>query len=322
LVSQTRTENNRNQQQDSVHNEDSAPIGLIVRSGVEAADELAFELCSLLRAQEYEVCVEQGASARLIEAASCVLELSEVAERCGVVVSIGGDGTLLSVARHSRADGPLLLGVNFGTLGFLTEFRPDETHAALTQALAGELAVERRPLLKISVLRGSDEVFSCRAMNEVLIQKGVFDKLPEIDVFVGGEALMRLRGDGFIASTPTGSTAYSLAAGGSLVYPTLDVTLFTPICPHSLTVRPLILPSDRPIEARVLAQEGQAHLIADGAESFVLGTGDVVRIERALETAHFLKSPSRTYFDILRAKLHWGISNRNSTDAGHLCSEV
>ena len=286
-----------------------AKIGLVLRQGIPEAVELGGRIIAWCEERGHQVLLEL-ASARMLNRTDEGLWQGDLATYSDAVVSLGGDGTLIGVARHVTESSPILIGVNFGTLGFLTEISPSEVFDVLDCALSGRAHVGERSMIMAAVYRGHECVFSSQALNEVVILKGAQSKLPTIDFSVNGDAVMRLRADGLIMSTPTGSTAYSLAAGGSIAYPSLDVVLVTPVCAHSLTIRPLILQMDSELSASIPDYYGDVFLTVDGQVSMPLEPGDVVRVNRGKNVLKFARSPSRSYFEILRAKLHWGIANK------------
>jgi NAD+ kinase len=204
-----------------------------------------------------------------------------------------------------------MVGVNYGELGFLTEIMPTELIQTLENILASKVRIGERSLLSGEVWRGKECVYSQNALNDVVVEKGSRERLLGINLAVGGEEVMNIRADGIIFSTPTGSTAYSLSAGGSIVYPSLRALLVTPICPHSLTSRPLVLPLDGDeITLHIPKFAGDIFISFDGQISDKVLSGDVVRIKRAGHTVRYVQSPTRSYYGILRQKLNWGIGNR------------
>jgi NAD+ kinase len=225
-------------------------------------------------------------------------------------VTLGGDGTLIGVARYVRGSSPVFVGVNFGNLGFLTEVRPDELMKTLEDALAGKVSCAERVLLHVVVERDGKNVFESQAVNDVVVQKGARAPLPELDLGVNGHDVARIRADGIIFATPTGSTAYSLAAGGSIAHPSLSVILVTPVCPHSLTNRPLILPGSARIELELPKFHDEVLVTVDGQVSESLQPGDKVKVSQAKQAVRFVISEDESYFDILRTKLNWGVPNR------------
>ncbi|MBX7138830.1 MAG: NAD(+)/NADH kinase [Oligoflexia bacterium] len=287
-----------------------AKIGVVVRPGIEEAAKLACELIAWAAKQRHEILLEQESKAVLgCDAATVASE--ELVTKADPIVTLGGDGTLIGIARHVRDKSPVLLGVNFGTLGFLTETAPAELFPILEQVLTGKAKIGQRSMLQVECLRGGQPVFSSQAVNDVVIQKGVREKLVDFDMSLNDESLMRIRADGVIVSTPTGSTAYSLSAGGSIVHPSLQVMLITPICPHSLTYRPLIVPTERELRISFPPSASKIFLIVDGQISVPLQSGDELRVRESRHAVRFVQAPHRSYFDILRGKLNWGIANKS-----------
>lgn len=236
---------------------------------------------------------------------------SELVRHAEVIVALGGDGTFLGVARLVGANGPLMVGVNYGELGFLTEIAPAEIITTLNQVIAQEAKVGERALLIGEVWRDGKCAFSEQALNDVVVEKGSRERLLGVNLAVGGEEVMNIRADGIIFSTPTGSTAYSLSAGGSIVYPSLRAVLVTPICPHSLTSRPLVLPLDGDeLTLHIPQFNGDIFISFDGQISEPVGSGDVIRVKRAGHSVRYVQSPTRSYYGILRTKLNWGLGNR------------
>lgn len=288
-----------------------ATVGIVLRPGIKAAVVLAQEVLKWAEKHGHDVRVEKAA-AKLLGAPKLAVTAEELAHCADPIVSLGGDGTLIGVARYVGTPSPVLLGVNFGNLGFLTELAPRELIETLEAVFAGEAVCGERTMLLARVYRAGELVFSSQAVNDVVIQKGTRDRLPELDFSVNKEDVMRIRGDGVIVATPTGSTAYSLAAGGSIAYPRLGVFLVTPICPHSLTVRPLILPNDVTVRVSVPDYDGRLYVMIDGQVSFKFAAGDVIELCRAENTVKFVRSSSKSYFEILRTKLNWGIANSSA----------
>jgi NAD+ kinase len=199
-----------------------------------------------------------------------------------------------------------MIGVNFGNLGFLTEIAPDELMKVLEDFEAHRGIISERRMLQATVFRQKEEVFKGQAVNEVAILKAVEAPLLELDLLLDDEDMLRLRADGLLVATTTGSTAYSLSAGGSIVHPDVPAMLITPIMPHLLAIRPLVMPLDSKFKTSVLEYKGRVSLSLDGQVHFELKPNDDILITQAKTTVRFLRSPSKTYFEILRQKLSWG----------------
>lgn len=230
---------------------------------------------------------------------------SLLAGQVDLVIVLGGDGTLLSVAR-AVSDRPVpILGVNLGTLGFLTEVTLDELFAALERVLAGEVRVEPRMRLDVRALREGGELGRFLALNDAVLTKADLARMIDLETRAGGSEVTTYHADGLIVATPTGSTAYSLSAGGPIVLPELEAFLLTPICPHTLTQRPLVLPHSSQIEICVRSRN-EVQLTVDGQEGIALREGDIVAVRRSDHPVRLIASPFRSRFEILREKFHWG----------------
>lgn len=223
----------------------------------------------------------------------------------GIVV-LGGDGTLLSVARHYVSLQVPLLGVNVGGLGFLTEISLDELYPAMEQILDGRYQVEERMLLHARLLRDGEVCFEKHFLNDAVINKGALARIIELTTWIDAEYLTTYRADGLIVSTPTGSTAYTLSAGGPIVYPTLRHIIVIPICPFTLSNRPIILPDTVTVAVTLAHKVQDAYLTIDGQEGMALQQGDRVEMSMIPQTLKLILSPHRSFFEILRTKLGWG----------------
>jgi NAD+ kinase len=227
----------------------------------------------------------------------------------GLVLVLGGDGTLLSMADCiGRAGLPIpLLGVNFGSLGFLTEVTLPELYHALQAALDGHAHVEERLMLRATTLRASAPATSEVALNDVVINKGARSRLIDLSVSVGDGLVTRVRADGLIIATPTGSTAYNLAAGGPIVQPNVEAIVLTPIAPHTLTNRPIVIPSSSTVRVTpMLGERDEVFVTFDGQAGFELRAGDQISVCRAGQPIRLIRAATRSYFDVLHEKLNWG----------------
>ena len=285
-----------------------ATIGLVIKPGIERALELGREVVKWGRKAGHDLLFEQGTAELLHQKRGVAAE--KLVHRADPIVILGGDGTLIGVARHVNSHSPLLLGVNFGHLGFLTEVAPSELMTTLRDIFRRKVGIGERNMIQADIFRGREKIFSSQAVNEAVLIKGATDRLMDLDMEVDGEAVMRLRADGVIVATSTGSTAYSLAAGGSIAHPELPVLLVTPLCAHLLASRPLILKLDSEVTLSVPPYDGQVFLSIDGQVSERVLCGDQVKIGRSKHKVRFVRSPSRSYFEILRTKLNWGIANQ------------
>lgn len=228
------------------------------------------------------------------------------AEGVDLVVVLGGDGTLLSAVRAVDGCPVPILGVNLGYLGFLTEISLDELYPTLEAVAAGTTSVEPRMTLFASVERGGATLGRYRVLNDVVLSKGALARISDLEVRVDGRYLTNYRADGLILCTPTGSTAYSLSAGGPIVSPQLPAVVLTPISPHTLTNRPILLEDSAEVEVRLVSKNGDVFLTLDGQEGFELQAEDVVRVRKSDQPVLLVRSTSRDYFEVLRTKLMWG----------------
>ena len=241
---------------------------------------------------------------------------AELGRECDLIVVLGGDGTLLSIARHVDRKVPLL-GVNMGELGFLTEVTESEALPMLSRVLAGDYELDHRMTLSAALERGGRAVRRFRALNDVVISNGSLARIVEFGVSVDGLRLAGYRADGLIVATPTGSTAYSLSAGGPVVEPTVQALLVSPISPHTLSNRPVVLRPEAVVRIAIAEREKDAMLTIDGQESMALAGRDVIVVKRGRASVSLVRSPDRTYYDVLRAKLGWGGARQGGEHAAH-----
>lgn len=285
-------------------------VGVVAKASSPDASRVAGELIEWLRRRGLEAWVEAGTARESGHPGDGALEEGT---RCDLVVVLGGDGTLLSVARKA-AGGPPILGVNLGHLGFLTEVPRSELYPALLEVLAGHYTIEPRSLLEVEHQRAGRGRVAYRALNDVVVAKSALSRMIELILSVDGRLVARYRADGLVVSTPTGSTAYNLSAGGPILHPLLPVAVLTPICPHTLTLRPLVVPDTSVIEVAIEARDDapevradRVFLTVDGQEGGEISFGDRIRISRAAQPAYLVRTGERSsIFDGLRNKLHWG----------------
>lgn len=278
----------------------------MVRRDRPAALAIARDLSAWLSGQGMATFAEPEIASDL---ASQPRAMSEIARRTDLIVVLGGDGTLLAVARLIGERETPILGINLGGLGFLTEVTVDEARPALARILAGDYEVDRRITLEAEVEFAASSpdahAHSFRALNDVVVNKKAFGRMLDLDVRADRQPFCSYRADGLIVATPTGSTAYALSAGGPIVFPTLGVMVLAPICPHTLSNRPVVLPDSFEIEIRVSADHHGAMLAVDGQDAAELCSSDRIRIHRGKNAVALVRS-SHPYFEIWRDKLHWG----------------
>jgi len=223
-----------------------------------------------------------------------------------LVVVLGGDGTMISTARLVGDAQILVLGVNYGSLGYLAEFRIEEMFPALEAILIGDYVVDRRVMLKAEHWRDGEMVAAGRVLNDVVINKAAIARIIGIDVKLDGQFVNGFRADGLIVSTPTGSTAYNLSAGGPIIYPSMNAVVLTPICPFTLTNRPIVVPDTAMIELELENENEGVVLTLDGQTGYPMRARDRVRIRKSSTTFNIVQPANRNYFDVLRNKLKWG----------------
>lgn len=223
-----------------------------------------------------------------------------------LVIVLGGDGTLLAAARVTHEHNVPILGVNLGSLGFLTEITLDEMYPVLEDILAHRHKIDRRRMLEASVVRAGQTIASYRALNDVVLHKAALARMIDYAVEVDTVFVSMFRADGLIVSTPTGSTAYSLAAGGPIVFPSLDAFLITPICPHMLSNRPLVVPGSAQVEVKLKSAKDSVYATVDGQVGLELREKDTLRVSNSDYFIQLVVSPRRDYFQVLRSKLRWG----------------
>jgi len=232
----------------------------------------------------------------------------EIAKSADLVVVLGGDGTLISVARLLVGRDVPIVGVNLGSLGFLTEITISEMVSLLENCLHGDYRVSERMMLQATIFRNEDKIAAYDVLNDVVINKGALARIIELDTLIDGNRLTKFRADGLIVSSPTGSTGYSLAAQGPVVHPSLDCFVITPICPHTLTNRPIVVSGNTLLCVTLKSKEEDVFLTLDGQIKVELKSGDVICIEKSIHRTKLVLSGSKDYFEVLRTKLKWNES--------------
>jgi NAD+ kinase len=284
-------------------NEPMRRVGVVLKTTSAEATELGKRLLDELAHLDLEAVVERESAAALKVDGDADRE--ELPSQVDLVVVLGGDGTLLSVTRGA-INGTPVLGINMGTLGFLTEHPAESLIPMLHATLDGRAVTVRRERLLVNVEKPGHEPSTHCVLNDAVVNKSALARMLDLSVHVNGVLLSRFRADGLIIATPTGSTAYNLSAGGPILYPNLEVIVVTPICPHTLTNRPLVLSLDSKVELRLEKQSEEVWLTLDGQQGFPLSTEDVVRIERCMDPVYLITDRDRSYFQVLHRKLKWG----------------
>ncbi|HIE58557.1 MAG TPA: NAD(+)/NADH kinase [Persephonella sp.] len=233
------------------------------------------------------------------------LEKEENLKDVDLLLVVGGDGTLLITARRVARYKVPVLGINLGRLGFLTEVNKDKSFDTLELILSRPLCISRRMMLRATLIREGEKILEADVLNDVVVNKAVLARIVDVAVYVGDRYITTYNGDGIIISTPTGSTGYALSAGGPIIYPMMENFLVVPICPHTLTDRPLLLPPYEPITIEIVAKEKDAWLTLDGQEGTKLQYKDKIVVKQSPYYTYLVRTPDKYYFDILREKLNW-----------------
>ena len=230
----------------------------------------------------------------------------EIAATADLMLVLGGDGTMIATARLIGDRDVPVLGVNYGGLGYLAEFRIEELYHALESILSGNFRLDKRVMLDVELKRGDESITRNRVLNDVVINKSALARIIEIEAYLNQRFVNSFRADGLIISTPTGSTAYNLSAGGPVIFPSMNAVVITPICPFTLSNRPIVVPDDATIELLLKTDQEQVTLTLDGQVGFDLDVEDRVVIRKSKMTFNLVQPSNRNYFDVLRDKLRWG----------------
>ena len=289
-------------------------VGILAKSQLRGAMPHLLELGEWLSARGIRPVYETATAALMPPAEGrTIRDKSALASEVDMVLVLGGDGTLIGMADciAEAGTGIPMLGVNFGSLGFLTEVTLPELYRSLEHAVNGRAHIEERMMLRATTSSGGDVLTRSIALNDAVITKTARSRMIDLSVFVGEEFVTRVRADGLIIATPTGSTAYNLSAGGPIVQPDVDAMIITPIAPHTLTNRPVVIPASSEVHVRpIMEGSDKVFVTFDGQSGFPLQAGDLVSVRRAPRPLRIVKSAQRTYFDVLREKLKWGGDNR------------
>lgn len=278
-------------------------IGLIANVGKPRAAELAPALIGALRQRGMKVLVDPPTSALGGEGQSA--SRAELAKRCALIVVLGGDGTILEVLRDFGAASPPIFGINLGSLGFLTTVGSAAWEQAAEAIATGKYAYTERTLLRVELIRGGETITNRDALNDAVIGRGELSRLIRVAVKIDGAHLTDYNADGLIVSTPTGSTAYALSAGGPVLVPDSGVFIIAPICPHVLTMRPVIVSDHSVIEITPIRDTPGVFLTIDGRKAKPIHQGDLIRLTKSPHLLHLATLPGMTFFEVLRKKLKW-----------------
>ncbi|PYS22182.1 MAG: NAD(+) kinase [Acidobacteria bacterium] len=235
-----------------------------------------------------------------------VLDDAELAKHVDLILVLGGDGTMIATSRMVGDTEVPVIGVNYGGLGYLAEFPLEELFPALEGVLNGDYTIQQRLMLSVELWRGEELVTRNRVLNDVVVNKSALARIIEIEAYLNQQFVNLFRADGLIVATPTGSTAYNLSAGGPIIFPSMNGVVITPICPFTLSNRPIVVPDDSMIEVRLMTENEEVALTLDGQVGFPLQAGDRAVIRKSKTSFNLVQPPNRNYFDVLRNKLKWG----------------
>jgi len=281
-------------------------IGLIAKPGDEAVASTLTTLTGELERRGLPVLLDPTAAAYFESPSAEVVERTELASRCDLAIVVGGDGTLLNASRSLAGANVPVLGVNLGRLGFLADVSPDDMCERLNEILAGDYEEERRSLLHAAVYRNGTLVNESDALNDVVVHKWDIARMIEVDTHIDDRYLNTVRADGLIVSTPTGSTAYALSGGGPILDPALDALVLVPICPHTLSNRPIVVSDQVKIDIRLHGDgDSKAQVTCDGQVNYTLFGGDLIRVRRKQHELRLIHPRDHDHFDIMRKKLRW-----------------
>jgi len=280
-------------------------VGLVAKPDAEEAQSVILQLLDFFGSRGLSVVLEKETAGLVPAASVTAASKGELPAQVDLLIVLGGDGTLLSMARAVGDLGVPILGVNLGGLGFLTATTLEEMLPALERLLAGGMEIEERMMLSARLRRGGQAVGEYIALNDVVITKSAMSRIIDLSVSVGGRHAISYRADGLIISTPTGSTAYNLSAGGPILFPTMDAVVLTPIAPHTLSNRPIAVPGAQRIDVALLAQQ-DVMLTMDGQVGVPLRERDVVEVQKAAARIRLVRFPQKDFFSVLRTKLKWG----------------
>lgn len=282
-------------------------IGIITKQTNEHYQDLVKDLAKFLKKQKKEVYFDQN-SYKYFENAQ-PHKKDELLNKVDLAIVLGGDGTLLKTARNTTRKKTLILGVNLGTLGFLSECKPEQVYECLEKVFAGQYIIDKRSLLRVTVYRNHKKIASFLALNDAVINQGSFARLIQLDVELDSRKIVNFKADGVIISTPTGSTGHSLSAGGPIVHPNLQSLMVTPICPSSLSMRPIVLPDTRQLTVTIDTDRkdnfNTIGLTIDGQDVVNLEYGDKIKFRRSKRFFYLIRTKNK-YYKMLRTKLNWG----------------
>ena len=278
-------------------------IGILTKPKLPEVKLILQELNTWLRQHQKKVILDSATAALIGE--PLPYQKTDIATLSDMVLVLGGDGTMLNAARLVEERSVPILGINMGGLGFLTETTIDHLYPSLEQVFAGDFHLDQRLMLRTRIHRHGEQITQATVLNDVVVSKGPLARMIKTEICINGNFVTNLRGDGLIIATATGSTAYSLSAGGPILDPSLDAVVMNPISPHTLTHRPLLVPSHASLEI-ILTSDERAMTTFDGQVGVEMSSGDAVTVSASTQRTQLIRFPDRTYFDVLRTKLKWG----------------
>jgi NAD+ kinase len=285
-------------------------IGVVVKPHQPDALETLCRLTQWLAERKIQlVGPPEIAHEQIKQKTGCTVEIAkeeELARSVELILVLGGDGTMIATARMIGNTEVPVIGVNYGGLGYLAEFPIEELFSALEAILAGQYKVQKREMLAVELWRGDDLITRNRVLNDVVVNKSALARIIEMEAYMDSQFVNLFRADGLIVATPTGSTAYNLSAGGPVIYPSMNAVVITPICPFTLSNRPIVVPYGSTIEVRLKTDKEEVALTLDGQVGFPMQVNDRIVIGKSNTTFNLVQPPNRNYFDVLRDKLKWG----------------
>ncbi len=278
-------------------------IGIVIKPHAPGVERILQEMIRFLKERKIECVLENKAAEKMLKKDGIkeIYPRENIARYVQAIIVLGGDGTLLSIAPSAARAGIPVVGINLGRLGFLTEIPVDEAFPALDAFLNKKDGfISRRTMLEVDY-QGQKDI----CLNDVVLNKAALARMIELLIYIDGKEVTKLKGDGLILSSPTGSSAYSLSAGGPIVHPRVDTIILTPICPHTLSFRPLLIPAQSAVKVKLLTPEEKVYLTIDGQRGLVLGKNDTVEIKKSALELILVTSPRRSYYELVKEKLSW-----------------
>ena len=285
-------------------------IGVFCKPKAPSASDILGKLIPWLRQKNYHIFLDTSTAAIIGETSTH--DKRGVSEQADLLIALGGDGTLLGVARAAHPYNVPILAVNLGSLGFLAAISIEELYPTLENILAGKFEIENRMLLNACVWRNGDKVENHNVLNDIVINKSVVARVINLQVFVNDQYMTSYRADGLIIATPTGSTAYSLSAGGPIIHPSMHALVLSPICPLMLTNRSILIPDQSVIQVKLSGKYDDVRITLDGQEGYDMEAEDILEIKKTKTTLQLIRGPNKNYYQILRDKLHWGTQIDNA----------